>query len=121
MIDRIFIKISDALGTNSAIVLFVLIATVPLCFQLPATVGEWQNWLSQTFIQLVCLAILQKGTRVESDRQAALILETHDAAVAMRAEENARAAERHEESMGAALMLKNLTIGCCKGLVKNDR
>ena len=112
MIDRFFIKISDALGTNTAIVCFALIAVVPLYFQVPHTVIEWQNWLSQTCIQLIALAVLQKGTRVESDRQAALILETHDAAVSMRQEENSRAAERHEESMAESALLKRLCSGC---------
>ena len=115
MIDRFFRKLSDALGTNTVIVLFILIAVVPLYFQLPHTVIEWQTWISQTFIQLTALAILQKGTKVEGERQARLILETHDAAVEMRKEENIRAAERHEESMSEAQMLKDLTIGCCKG------
>ena len=120
MVDRFFIKMADALGTNTAIVCFALIAIVPLYFQAPHSVIEWQNWLSQTCIQLIALAVLQKGTRVEGDRQATLILETHDAAVAMRREENRRAYERHEESMAEAQMLKALTIGCCKGKRAND-
>jgi hypothetical protein len=118
MIDRIFIKISDALGTNAAIVCFALIAFVPLYFQQPHTIMEWTSWLSQTCIQLIALAVLQKGTRIEGEKQARLILETHDAAVAMRQEENTRAEERHEESMAEARMLKELTIGCCKGKMR---
>ncbi len=112
MIDRFFIRVSDALGTNTAIVCFAMIAIIPLYFQLPHSIIEWQNWLSQTCIQLIALAVLQKGTRLESSRQAALILETHDAAIAMRQEENDRAVERHNEMMEETAILKHLCAGC---------
>lgn len=81
-IDRAFERLADALGTNCAIICFAVIAIVPLFFQLPRTVIEWQNWLSQTCIQLIALAVLQKGTRTEGRRQQRLIKETHDIMVA---------------------------------------
>ena len=82
MIDRFFEKIADGLGTNWAIIVFALIAFVPLYFQLPKTIIEWQMWLSQTCIQLVALAVLQKGTRIEGGRSAKLLQEAHDAVMA---------------------------------------
>ena len=78
MIDRFFEKVADSLGTNTCTVLFALIAFVPLAYQIPKTVLEWQNWLSQTAIQLIALSILQKGTRVEGNRNYKLLSETHD-------------------------------------------
>jgi len=78
MIDKVFEKIADGLGTNCTIVIFALIAFAPLFFQLPKTVIEWQMWLSQTCIQLVALAVLQKGTRIEGQRNNRLLQETHD-------------------------------------------
>jgi len=112
MINRFFEKITDALGTNEVIIAFAAIAVIPLYFQLPHTVLEWQNWLSQTCIQLIALAILQKGTRVEGERQSRLIKETHDAAISMRQEENQRSAERHNESMEEVAMIKKLCANC---------
>ena len=78
MIDRVCEKLADALGTNFAIVIFSIIAVAPLAVQVPRSILEWQQWLSQTCIQLVALAILQKGTRLEGKRAQALLQETHD-------------------------------------------
>jgi hypothetical protein len=78
MIDKLIEKLADALGTNWAIFVFASIAFVPLYFQLPRTIIEWQNWVSQTCIQLVALAILQRGTQIEGTRTNQLLQETHD-------------------------------------------
>ena len=78
MIDRFFEKIADLLGTNWAILCFALIAFVPLYFQVPRSIIEWQTWISQTCIQLVALAILQRGTQIEGAKSLQLLQETHD-------------------------------------------
>ena len=77
-IDKICISISDLLGTNFCIFIFILIAFVPLYYQTPTTISAWQNWLSQTCIQLVALAVLQKGTKIEGNRTYNMQKETHD-------------------------------------------
>ena len=78
MIDRAMTLIADSLGTDACIIIFVLIAVVPLWYQLPQTILEWQEWLSQTAIQLIALAVLAKVSKVEGKRQNKLIKETHD-------------------------------------------
>jgi hypothetical protein len=77
MIDRFFDAIADALGTNGCITLFAMIAFFPLIFQLPRTPLEWQGWLSQTALQLILLAVLQKGTKLEGKRNYNLMLDIH--------------------------------------------
>lgn len=108
MIDRMFEKIADALGTNTAIVVFTAIAVVPLFFQLPHTVIEWQNWLSQTCIQLIALAVLQKGTKVEGARQSTIIRETHDATLS----ELSEIKDMHRDQHAEMQLLKQLCAGC---------
>ncbi len=78
MIDKAMTLIADSLGTDACIIIFVLIAVVPLWYQLPQTILEWQQWLSQTAIQLIALAILAKVSKIEGGKQAKLIRETHD-------------------------------------------
>lgn len=96
-IDRFFIGLADALGTNTTIAMFAVIAFVPLCYQLPKTVIEWQNWLSQTCIQLIALAILQKGTKIEGARTYKILAETHDTV------------------MTELNLIKKLCVGCAYG------
>jgi len=78
MMDRLCIWMADMLGTNTAIAVFVLIAFVPLAYHLPQTVLEWQTWLSQVCIQLIALAVIQKGQKVTEGRVLGLLQETHD-------------------------------------------
>ena len=78
MIDHLFEQLADALGTNAAIIIFTLIAFVPLAYQMPTTVIAWQAWLSQTAIQLIALAVLQKGQRLAEHRTRKMLKETHD-------------------------------------------
>jgi hypothetical protein len=49
---------------------------------MPRTILEWQQWLSGTAIQLIALAVLQKGTRQEGAKNLQLLLDTHDATMA---------------------------------------
>ena len=84
MIDRYFEWVSDALGTKTCAALFVLVAFVPLTYGLPKTVLEWQLWLSNTFLQLVLLAVIQKGGKVTEKRIIELLQETHDISSAER-------------------------------------
>lgn len=97
MMDRFCTWLADSLGTNTAIAAFVLIAFVPLWFQLPKTVIEWQSWLSQTCIQLVALAVLQKGTRLQGDRSDRMLKETHDAVMQEMGELKTMHHELHEK------------------------
>lgn len=78
MIDRFFCWLADALGSNAAIVMFTLIAFVPLAYHLPNGVLEWQGWLSQVCIQLISLAVIQKGGNTSERRVIGLLQETHD-------------------------------------------
>lgn len=78
MMDKALTWIADKMGTNVCIVLFTLIAVVPLYYQLPDNILTWQQWLSQTAIQLIALAILAKVSKIEGGKQAKLIRETHD-------------------------------------------
>jgi len=81
-VNKLFIWIADSLGTNACILLFCLIAFVPLAYQMPQTMLEWQNFISQTVIQLVALAILAKTGKIEGEKQQKLLQETHDAVMA---------------------------------------
>ena len=76
--DAILNWIANSMGTNLCIVLFTLIAVVPLYYQLPDNILSWQQWLSQTAIQLIALAILAKVSKIEGGKQGRLIQDTHD-------------------------------------------
>jgi len=77
-LDRFCIWLADRLGANSTLVVFSVIAFVPFFFQFPKSVLEWQNWISQTCIQLIALNVIQKGTQIESARTGAIIQDMHD-------------------------------------------
>ena len=102
MIDKFFNKITEALGTNTAIIAFLLIAFAPLAFQLPDNILNWQAWLSQSCIQLVALAVLQKGTRMEGQKTSALLQETHDIVICELKEIKAIHKEIDGEMVGAS-------------------
>lgn len=68
LLDAFFIWIANNLGTNSCIILFCLIAFVPLFYQSPQTILDWQQYISQTVIQLVALSILAKVAKIESEK-----------------------------------------------------
>lgn len=74
MIDKLCTKMADALGSNAAVILFILIATVPLFYQVPRDVIGWQVWLSNTAIQLIALAVLAKVSKVESGRTTEILI-----------------------------------------------
>lgn len=78
-IDRFFIWLADSLGTNSCILLFCFIAFAPLYYQRPQTILELQNYVSQTVIQLIALAVIAKVSKLESARTMNLLQESHDA------------------------------------------
>jgi hypothetical protein len=82
MIDAFFDAIDDALGTNTAVVAFALIAFVPMAYHVPQNVMEWQTWLSNTCIQLIALAIIQRGGKGSERRILAYLAESHDAHMA---------------------------------------
>lgn len=78
VIDDFFLWMADALGTDGCIMLFCLIAFVPFFHQLPKSILEWQQWLSQTAIQLIALAVLAKVSKIEGARNFSLLKDTHD-------------------------------------------
>jgi predicted ferric reductase len=76
--DILIIATAEALSVKQCVFVFVIIATVPLFYQLPKDIISWQNWLSQTFIQLVALSILAIVNKLESAKITKLLQETHD-------------------------------------------
>ena len=96
-IDSLFCWLADALGSNGSIILFTLIAFVPLAYHLPTGVLEWQAWLSQVCIQLIALAVIQKGGKTSETRIMGYLQESHDAHMVELAEiRGLRALEQHE-------------------------
>lgn len=81
--DKFFIWIADGLGTNYCIFLFCLISFVPLIYQRPQSLLDWQQYISQTVIQLVALAILAKVAKIEGEKSNKIALETHDTVMKM--------------------------------------
>jgi hypothetical protein len=113
------VKITNCVSTMWCAYVFAGIAFISLPEALKGGRGATVAWIAQTFLQLVLLSIIMVGQKVQKvagDEQAectrSLILETHDAAVSMKQEENSRAAERHEESMAESALLKRLCSGC---------
>ena len=102
--DKFFTWIADNLGTDTVIVLFTLIAIVPLFYQTPRNILEWQQWISQTAIQLIALAILAKVSKIEGGKQSKLIQETHD----MTMNEIGVMKETHNTELKEIVMLKDM-------------
>lgn len=76
--DNFIFKVADALAYKSTFILFCFIAIVPLFFQMPHDILTVQQWLSQTFIQLVSLSILAIVSKIEGAKTAKILNETHD-------------------------------------------
>ena len=98
--DRIMDVIADSLSTKVCFAIFCIIAFVPLFFQHPADVLGWDQYISQTVIQLVALSVLAIVAKKESATQQKLILETHDWSkeqFSMMQEDLALAKEEREE------------------------
>ena len=71
-------KIADSLSTRICFVIFCIIAFVPLFFQHPADVLAWDQYISQTVIQLVALSVLAIVSKKEGKAQQMMLQETHD-------------------------------------------
>jgi len=70
--------IADGLSTRICFVIFCVIAFVPLFFQHPADVLGWDQYISQTVIQLVALSVLAIVSKKEGKAQQRMLQETHD-------------------------------------------
>jgi len=79
--DRIMDAIADSLSTKICFVVFCIIASVPLFFQHPADVLGWDQYISQTVIQLVALSVLAIVSKNEGREQQRVLKETHDYAM----------------------------------------
>ena len=76
--DRIMDAIADSLSTKTCFVIFCIIAFVPLAVQMPRDILGWQQWISQTAIQLIALSVLAIVAKKESREQQKMLQETHD-------------------------------------------
>lgn len=76
--DNFIFKVADALAYKSTVLIFTIIAVVPLFFQMPHDILGWQQWLSQSAIQLISLAILAIVSKNEGSKTAKILKETHD-------------------------------------------
>jgi len=98
--DRVMGAIADSLSAKTTFVIFCLIAFAPLLFQRPTDILGWDQYVSQTVIQLVALSVLAIVSKKESAAQQNLILDIHDwsqAQFAMMQEELALAKEERDE------------------------
>lgn len=117
--DRIMDAIADSLSAKVCFVIFCFIAFVPLFFQRPADILGWDQYISQTVIQLVALSVLAIVAKKESADQQKLILEIHDwsqAQFGMMQEELSISKEEREELYKImAEIHKNTKGGNCIG------
>ena len=114
--DRIMDVIADSLSTKICFIIFCAIAFVPLLFQHPADILGWDQYISQTVIQLVALSVLAIVSRKEGATQQKLILEIHgwsQAQFGMMQEELSLAREERDElKQIMADIHKNTKEGC---------
>lgn len=68
--------ITSWVGTMWCAILFAGIALTGLHDAIRA--GQFVPWLAQSFLQLVLLSVIMVGQSNQSDRQEALLQETHD-------------------------------------------
>ena len=111
--DRIMDTIADSLSTKTCFLIFCFIAFVPLFFQYPADLLGWDQYISQTVIQLVTLSVLAIVAKKEGRAQQKMLQETHDCAMeelAIGREERADMKQLMEE------IHKNTKEGNCIGL-----
>jgi hypothetical protein len=76
--DLIINFIAESLGTKVCVLVFCIIAGLPLHYQPPTDLLGWCSYISQTVIQLVALSILAIVAKNEGLKQAKLLQETHD-------------------------------------------
>lgn len=76
--DKVMDAIADSLSTKACLLIFCIIAFVPLAVQIPKDILGWQQWVSQTAIQLIALSILAIVAKKEGREQRAMLKETHD-------------------------------------------
>ena len=65
--DKFMNALANLLCAKKTFIVFSIIAFLPLIYRLPSTVLDWQQWISQTAIQLIALNVLgynsNKGTK----------------------------------------------------------
>ena len=65
--DAMMDRIANILCSKPTFIVFCIIAFLPLCYKLPNSILDWQQWVSQTAIQLIALNVLgynsNKGNR----------------------------------------------------------
>ena len=71
-------KLADALANMIMFFGVTFLTLSILFFQAPKTPLEWVQYIVQTFFQGVALPILAFVAKIESNRQQALLQETHD-------------------------------------------
>lgn len=118
--DRIMNVIADSLSTKVCFVIFCIIAFVPLFFQHPADVLGWDQYISQTVIQLVALSVLAIVSKKEGREQQRILNETHDCVMEELALVQEELALAREERENMKALLKEIHIktkgGNCIGL-----
>lgn len=78
LLDRLAMKITSAVGSMWCAIVFTIIALTSLPSVIVQSVqmlniSPFIQWLAQTFLQLVLLAIILKGQNLSSDKQEQLI------------------------------------------------
>ena len=76
--DIILNKISNILSSKITFIVFCIIAFVPLYFKLPSNILDWQQWISQTMIQLIALNVLGYTTKNEGKKTQKTLYELHN-------------------------------------------
>ena len=66
VLDKIAIKITNAVGTMYCAIIFAILALISLPQAISGGAFTTVSWISQTFIQLVLLSIIMVGQKLES-------------------------------------------------------
>jgi len=102
--------IADSLATKICFVIFCIISFGTLFFQTPKDILGWDQWLSQTVIQLIALNVLANVSKKEGREQRQVMQETHDAVMeelSIVKEELQLAREEREEFKTLLALLNN--------------
>lgn len=117
--DQIMDKIADSLSTKACFVIFCIISFVPLAIQMPHDILGWQQWISQTAIQLIALSVLAIVSKKEGREQRRVMEETHDAVMAemsiVKEELDLAREERDEMKQIMDEIHENTKEGICNG------
>lgn len=76
--DRIMDAIADGLSSKQCFVIFLIWSLLPAFVSPPHDFLTWNQYISQTIIQLVALSVLGYVSKKEGKEQRKIIIETHD-------------------------------------------